>query len=88
MILADFVSKRLRFLGMMPYEFSRKVGLSVGNVVEIVSGRKIQVTTRAAERFCRVLGCDMQLFMDNNWIRDRKKPVGKPLSEVFSGYSD
>ncbi len=51
MILADFVSKRLRFLGLMPYEFSRKVGLSVGNVVEIVSGRKIHVTTRAAERF-------------------------------------
>jgi len=88
MILADFVTKRLRFLGLMPYEFSRKVGLSVGNVVEIVSGRKIHVTTRAAERFCRVLGCDMELFITNNWIRDRKKPVGKPLSEVFSDYSD
>ncbi len=30
----------------------------------------------------------MELFITNNWIRDRKKPVGKSLSEVFSDYSD
>lgn len=84
MILADFVFKRRREMGFNTISFSRRTGRSITSVVKIESGRQMTVTTATAERFCEVLKCDMSLFRDNNWIKDRKSHAGKPLSEVFA----
>lgn len=60
-LIAD-IRDRFRASGMSLVEYSRRSGVGASRIIEILNGRRRQVSLPVLERLAAALGCEIRLY--------------------------